>query len=121
MSPGGDVLKVPTELQIRDRLQSHGMSRLSEEMDEALYREYFESISVTREVMAVLVGMPEIASVEEAKEYVRATTGTRREASTGPRRHGGLRSAATRFWRHVVAFLSPDSFGRTHGRYPGVN
>jgi hypothetical protein len=97
------------------------MNRLLEEMEEADYRAFAESITVTSEVMAVLVSMPEIASIEQAKEYLRETRGTSREASTALRSRGGLRSVATRFWRYVVALLSPDVFGNPHSRYHGVN
>ena len=121
MHIGGDILKVPNEVPIHDELHSYGMNRRSEEMEEAIYREFIESVTVTREVMAVLVTMPEIASIEEAKEYLRENRGSRREATTELRRRGGLRSVATRFWRQVVALLSLDVFGKPHSRYPGVN
>ena len=98
-----------------------GMNRPIEEMDEPDYREFVESISVTSEVMAVLHRMPEIASIEQAKAYLRETVGGSHEASTGPRSRGGLRSVATRFWRHVVGLLSLDVFGKSHIRYHGVN
>jgi hypothetical protein len=118
---GGDILNVPTEIQIREKLQSYEMNRRSEEMEEAIYREYVASITVSSEVMAVLVNMPEIASIEQAKEYLRETRGTSHEASSEPRSPDGLRSMAARFWRHVVAHLSLDDFGKPHSRYPGVN
>ena len=126
MYMGGDmhprkIIKDPTRIQIHDNLQSGRMTRLLEEMEEAEYREFLESITVTGEVMAVLHGMPEIASIEQAKEYLRETMGTSRAASTELRGRGGLRSVATRFWRHVVALLSPDAFGAAHSRYHGVN
>ena len=121
MHTGGDIHKVPTEIPIHDELQSYGMNRRSEEMEEAIYREFVESVTVTGEVMAVLVTMPEIASIEEAKKYLRENRGTRREATAELRRRGGLRSLATRFWRQVVALLSLDAFGKPHNRYPGVN
>lgn len=56
----------------RTTLQSRGTKRCSEELDDAIYRDFVESVTVSREVLAVLVSMPEIASVEQAKAYVRA-------------------------------------------------
>ena len=97
------------------------MNRRIEEMEEADYREFVESITVTSEVMAVLHRLPEIASIEQAKAYLRETVGGSHEASTGPRSRGGLRSVATRFWRHVVGLLSLEFFGKSHIRYHGVN
>lgn len=121
MHAGGDILKVPTEIQIHDKLQAYEMNRRSEEKEEALYREFIESVTVTSEVMAVLVTMPEIASIEEAKEYLRETRATSHKVSTELRSRVGLRSVATRLLRHVVALLSLDVFGRPHSRYPGIN
>jgi hypothetical protein len=74
---GHDTLKVPTEIQIRDKLQSHRMNRRSADMEEAIYRDFVDSVTVTREVMAVLVRMPEIASIAHAKEYLRASRGNK--------------------------------------------
>jgi len=121
MNIGGDIFKVPTQIQVHDKLQPYGMNRRSEELEEAIYREYVESITVTSEVMAILVSMPEIASIEQAKEYLREAKATSGAASTALRSRGVLRSAATHFWRHVVARLSLDVFGKRHSRYPGVN
>lgn len=121
MYAGGDILKVPTEIQMHDKLQAYEMNRRSEETEEALYREFVESVTVSSEVMAVLVRMPEIASIEQAKEYLRETRETSRKVSTELRSRGGLRSVATRFWRHVVALLSLDIFGKPHSRYLGGN
>ena len=98
-----------------------GMNRLIEEMEETDYREFVESITVTSEVMAVLHRMPEIASIEQAKVYLREDVGRSHEASTGLRSRGGLRSVATRFWRHVVGLLSLQILGKPHIRYHGVN
>ena len=95
MRIGGDILKVPTEVQVRDKLQSHAMIRRSEEMEQAIYREFVESITVTSEVLEVLVRMPEIASIEQAKEFLRETRGSRRAASIDLRSRGGLRWIAT--------------------------
>ena len=121
MNIGGDIFKVPTQIQVHDKLQPYGMNRRSEELEEAIYREYAESITVTSEVMAILVSMPEIASIEQAKEYLREAKETSGAASTDLRSRGVLRSAATRFWRHVVARLSLDVSGKRHSRYHGVN
>jgi hypothetical protein len=96
-------------------------NRLAEEMEEADFREFVESISVTSEVMAILHSMPEIASIEQTKQYLKETKGTSREASTGLRSRRGLRSVATRYWRHVVGLLSLHVFGKPHIRYHGVN
>jgi hypothetical protein len=74
---GHDTLKVPTEIQIRDKLQSHRMNRRPADMEEAIYRDFVDSVTVTREVMAVLVRMPEIASIAHAKEYLRASRGNK--------------------------------------------
>ena len=120
MYVGGDILTVPTEIQLHDELQAYEMNHRSEETDEALYREFVESVTVTSEVMAVLVRMPEIASIEQAKEYLRETRATSRKASAELRIRGGLRSVATRYWRQIVALLSLDVFGKPHSRYPGV-
>jgi hypothetical protein len=118
---GDDILKVPTELQLHDKLQSYEMNRRSEEIEEAIYRDFVESVTVTSEVMAVLVRMPELASIVQAKEYLRESRETSHKASSELRGRGGLRSVATRFWRHVVALLSLDAFRKPHSRYPNIN
>jgi hypothetical protein len=120
MSIGGDNPDVPTEIQIRDKLQARAMNRRSEDMEEAIYRDFIESVTVTSDVMAVLVGMPEIASIEEAREYLRHARETSRAAPTGTPSRGGLRSVAARVWRQVVALLSRDELGNPRNRYPGV-
>ena len=76
-------------------VQSRGMNGCTEELDDAIYRDFVESVTVSREVLAVLVSMPEIASIAQAKAYVRAAKRTSRQASTQPRRSGGLATVAT--------------------------
>ena len=76
-------------------LQSCGMDSCSEELEDAMYRDFVESVTVSREVLAVLVSMPEIASIEQAKAYVQVAGRTSRQASTQPRRFGGLATVAT--------------------------
>ena len=88
-----------------DNLKSCGMNRRSDETEAADYREFVESVTVSREEMAVLVRMPEIASIEQAKDHLSETVQqTSREASIELRIRGGLQSVAKRFWKHVVPF-----------------
>jgi hypothetical protein len=118
---GNDILKVPPEIQIDHKLQSYGMNRRSEEIEEAIYRDFVASVTVTSEVLAVLVRMPELASIVQAKEYLRESREASHEASSELRGRGGLRSVANRFWRHVVVLLSLDAFRKPQSRYPGIN
>jgi multidrug resistance efflux pump len=78
------------------------------------YRDFIDSISVSREEMSALITVPEVQSVEQARAYVR------KSKTASHRAHGGwLKSEAERLaaqLRHALAAISLAMVDLRHGR-----
>jgi hypothetical protein len=78
------------------------------------YRDFIDSISVSREEMSALISVPDVQSIEQAREYVRKTQTASHGALSGWLGHEMDRLATQ--LRHALAAISLAMGDLRHGR-----